>query len=184
MPDPARAAVLIPGRLPIHQPTLAFAAEAIDRRGGYLHLITWSPPDGSLADLVTWVRSQVEAALAALGADRPQTRTPLLVGKSLGTLAAPLATELGLPAIWFTPLLDRPALAAGYANAKAPALLIGGTADSMWDSTVARGLSEHVLEIEDADHGMFVPGPLSASGAAFGRIGAAVERFLDEVVWP
>ncbi|HEX2499567.1 MAG TPA: alpha/beta hydrolase [Actinomycetes bacterium] len=184
MTAPARAAVLIPGRMPIHQPTLAFAAEAIVRRGGYLHLMTWSPPDGSVAELAAWVRSQVEAALAALATDRPQARTPLLVGKSLGTLAAPLAAELGLPAIWFTPLLDRPAVAAGYANSTAPALHVGGTADSMWDGALARSLSPHVLEVEGADHGMFVPGPLSDSGAVFGRIGAAIERFLDEVVWP
>jgi len=183
MTDPARAAVLIPGRMPIHQPTLAFAAEAIDRRGGYQHLITWSPPNSSLAEAVPWVRLQVEVALAAVATERPLAWRPLLVGKSLGTLAAPVAAELGLPAIWFTPLLDQPALAAGYANPTAPALLVGGTADSMWDGTVARSLSEHVLEVEGADHSMFVPGGLSASGAVFGRIGSAVERFLDDVVW-
>lgn len=184
MTDLARAAVLIPGRMPIHQPTLAFASEAIGRRGGYLHLIAWSAPDGSLTELVPWVRLQVELALAALATERPLARRPLLVGKSLGTLAAPVAAELGLPAIWFTPVLDQPEAAAGYANPTAPALFVGGTADSLWDGALARSLSPHVLEVEGADHGMFVAGPLSDSGAVFGRIGAAVERFLDEVVWP
>jgi hypothetical protein len=66
----------------------------------------------------------------------------------------------------------------------APAPYIGGTADSRWDSAPARGQSPHALEVEGADHGMLVPGPLSASGPEFGRIGTAVERFLDEVVWP
>jgi hypothetical protein len=31
---------------------------------------------------------------------------------------------------------------------------------------------------------MLVPDPLPASGPMFGRSGTAVERFLDEVVWP
>ncbi|HKA68210.1 MAG TPA: alpha/beta hydrolase [Actinomycetes bacterium] len=184
MTDPARAAVLIPGRMPIDQPTLAFAAEAIDRRRGYLHRITWTPPSDSLTELMPWVRSQVEVALAVLATEQPLADAPLLVGKSLGTLAAPVAAALGLPAIWFTPLLDRPEVIPGYAGSAAPALYIGGTADSMWDGALARSLSPHVLEVEGADHGMFVPGQLSASGAVFGRIGAAVERFLDEVVWP
>jgi hypothetical protein len=66
----------------------------------------------------------------------------------------------------------------------APAPYIGGTADSMWDSALARGQSPHALEVEGADHGMLVPDPLPASGPVFGRSGTAVERFLDEVVWP
>jgi hypothetical protein len=65
----------------------------------------------------------------------------------------------------------------------APAPYIGGTADSMWDSALARDQSPHVLEVEGADR-VLVPGPLSASGTVFGRIGTAVERFLDEMVWP
>jgi hypothetical protein len=66
----------------------------------------------------------------------------------------------------------------------APAPYIGGTADSRCDSALARGQSPHELEVEGADRGMLVPGPLSASGPVFGRIGTAVERFLDEMVWP
>ena len=66
----------------------------------------------------------------------------------------------------------------------APAPYIGGIADSRWDSALARGQSPHALEVEGAARGMLVPSPLSASGPVFGRIGTAVERFLDEMVWP
>ncbi len=184
MTNPARAALLIPGGLPIHQATLAFADMALDRRDCYVHQMRWSPPSRVVTDLVPWVRSQVEAALATLAVDRPQARTSLLVGKSLGTLAAPVAAELGLPAIWFTPLFHEPELAAGYQSPTAPCLFVGGTADVAWDGEAARKLSPHVLEIDGADHGMYVPGPLAASGAVFGQIGTAVERFLDEVIWP
>jgi hypothetical protein len=40
-------------------------------------------------------------------------------------------------------------------------------------------LSPHVLEVEGADHGMFVPGPAAASVAVLGRVVAAMEEFLD-----
>jgi hypothetical protein len=41
-----------------------------------------------------------------------------------------------------------------------------------------------VVEVAAADHGMFVPGELSASAAVLGQIMTAVEGFLDEAVWP
>jgi hypothetical protein len=37
---------------------------------------------------------------------------------------------------------------------KAPALLIGGTGDAIWDGAVARELSDDVLELDGADHGL------------------------------
>jgi hypothetical protein len=62
-------------------------------------------------------------------------------------------------------------------------LLVGGTADRSWDGQTARLITPDVLEVEDADHGMFVPGPLSASAAVLGQVITAVEDFLDRVVW-
>jgi hypothetical protein len=41
-----------------------------------------------------------------------------------------------------------------------------------------------VVEIAAADHGMFVPGELSASAAVLGQVMTAVEQFLDHAVWP
>jgi len=35
-----------------------------------------------------------------------------------------------------------------------------------------------------APGGMYAPGPLAASAAVLRLVATAVERFLDEVVWP
>lgn len=149
-------------------------------RGGRMHWMWWSPPpDRSLAELATWVCEQVSATLDGL----PGFVQPLLVGKSLGSLAAPVAAERGLPAIWLTPLLHQETVARTYQEHTAPRLLVGGTGDKMWDGAVARELSPHVCEVEGADHGMFLPGPLATSGRVFGEVGTAIETFLDQVVW-
>jgi hypothetical protein len=86
--------------------------------------------------------------------------TPLLIGKSLGSLAAPVAAGRGLPAVWLTLLL------------------------TVWDGRLARSVTPHVLEIDGADHGMFVPGRLAESAEVLGRVITAVEDFLDQQVWP
>lgn len=74
------------------------------------------------------------------------------------------------------------AVAAAAAAVAAP-VVIGGTADQFWDGRTARMVTPHVLEVEDADHGMLVPGALSASAAVLGRVITAVEDFLDHVAW-
>jgi hypothetical protein len=63
--------------------------------------------------------------------------------------------------VWLTPILTVPWLSTALSRATAPFLLVGGTAQSMWDATPAGGLSPFVLEIDGADHGLFVPGPLT-----------------------
>lgn len=66
----------------------------------------------------------------------------------------------------------------------APFLLVGGTADPVWDGAAARALTPHVLELPDADHGLFVPGPLAKSVQNISALATGAERFLDENVWP
>ena len=69
-------------------------------------------------------------------------------------------------------------MAEPLARATAPFLLVGGTADDAWDGAAARRLTPHVLEIDGADHGLLVPGPLARSAEVLGRVCTAVERFL------
>jgi hypothetical protein len=109
---------------------------------------------------------------------------PLLIGKSLGTLGAALAAERSLPAVWLTPLLTVPWAVAALDRATAPFLLVGGTADELWDGTVARRLTPHVLEVDGADHGMYVRGPLTDTIAVLARVVTAAETCLDAITWP
>ncbi|WP_243705991.1 hypothetical protein [Micromonospora sp. KC721] len=86
--------------------------------------------------------------------------------------------------MWLTPLLTAPLVAAALRQASAPFLLVGGTADNFWDGELARRLTPHVLEVEDADHGMCLPGSLTESIAVLARVVTAVEEFLDAIDWP
>jgi pimeloyl-ACP methyl ester carboxylesterase len=109
---------------------------------------------------------------------------PLLIGKSLGSYASGLAADRSLPAVWLTPILTVPWVAEALGRATAPFLLIGGTADKAWDRDLARRLSPYVVEVPAADHGMYVPGPLTDTIAVLARIVVAVDEFLDEIGWP
>jgi pimeloyl-ACP methyl ester carboxylesterase len=162
---------------------LMYASAVAERRGASVHRHTWSqdPPDrpsASEPDVESWVRGELTPLLDGVGG------RPLLIGKSLGTNAALFAAERSLPAVWLTPLLTAPWVVAALGRATAPFLLVGGTADTLWDGDLARRLSPHVLEVDGADHGMQVPGPLIDSIAVLGRVVTAMEEFLDAIDWP
>lgn len=161
-----------------HVPLLMYAADAAQARGASIRHVHWDPPYDRDAippeQAGPWVVAQVP----------PVVDGTLLIGKSLGTHAAAVAAERGLPAVWLTPPLSFPPVVEALRRASAPALLVGGTADGLWDGRVARELSPHVFEVDGADHGMYVPGPLALSAEVLGRVVTAVEDFLDEVVWP
>jgi hypothetical protein len=181
-----RAAVLAPGgEYSADGPLLMYAGLAVERRGGYAHRIVWAPPDPRRmieSESHAWVNVQVAAAIDET-AKTTGVAAPVVIGKSIGTLAAPLAADRGLPAVWLTPLLTDEATVAALRRASAPCLLVGGTADRWWDGQVARSITSHVVEVADADHGMIVPGELSASAAVLGQVASAVEQFLDQAVW-
>jgi len=175
-----RIAVLAPGGgYTVQAPLLAYARLAVERRDAEVRPVEWRFPedfDDSMKQRFEFVLSQVAATL---GDD-----SALIIGKSLGSLAAGLAAVRALPAIWLTPLLTMPEVVEAIQAAERPPLLIGGGADRSWDGAVARRISPHVLEIPDADHALYVPGPVSATTAAAGRVADAVESFIDSWVWP
>jgi len=180
-----RAAVLAPGgSYSTDGPLLMYAGLAVERRGGYARRIVWAPPlPGWSAETPALVAAQVAAAIDETVAATGVT-APVVIGKSLGSLAAPLVADRGLAAVWFTPLLADEPTAAALRRATAPCLLVGGTADQFWDGPAARSITPHVAEVAGADHGMFVPGELSASADVLGQVMTAVEQFLDHEVWP
>ena len=159
---------------------LMYAGDVAEQRGTAVHRHTWSrqPPGPSEPEVESWVCGEVAPLLDALGG------RPLLIGKSLGTNAAALAAERALPAVWLTPVLTTPWIVAALGRSTAPFLLVGGTGDAMWNGAVARRLSPYVLEVEGANHGMCLPGPLTDSIAVLGRIVVAVDEFLDAIDWP
>lgn len=161
-------------------PLLMFTADAAERRGARLTPVSWDKPTRTLTveERGPWVLDQFRRAVP----EPPEGA--LLIGKSLGTYSAVVAAELGLPAVWLTPVLTDEWVVDGLRRSTAPFLLVGGTADSLWDSGLARELTQYVLEVDGADHGMYVPGPLAASAAVLGQVATAVEEFLDQVVWP
>ena len=170
--EQARKALLIPGRgYTAQAPLLAYTTELLTRAGFEVRAISWQPPAGlSLEESGDWVRDRVGPLIDG--------HTRLLVGKSLGSLAAPLAAEHDLPAIWLTPLLAHPDVDDALDRATTRFLLVGGTADPSWDGPAARRLTSDVVEIEDADHSLMVPGPLARSADALGRVCTAIEDFI------
>jgi hypothetical protein len=170
-----RQAVLVPGRgYDLRAPLFAYARESLTRSGFDVRGVDWRVPELTDGEHRTWVPQQVEPVA--------NERTDLLVGKSLGSFAAPLAADRRLPAVWLTPILGDPALVDALRRAPAPFLLIGGTADFAWDGAAARRLTPHVLEVDGADHSMLVPGPMAGSAAVLGRVCTAIEEFVAEHV--
>lgn len=157
-----------------------YAGDVAERRGATVHRHSWSqePPEPFDPQTERWVCDEIAPAVDSLGGH------PLLIAKSLGTYTATLAAECSLPAVWLTPVLTMPWVAAALHRATAPFILVGGTADKLWDDALAHRLTPYVFEVDGADHGMYVPGPLTDSIAVLSRIVMAVDEFLDTIDWP
>jgi hypothetical protein len=147
--DPARTALVLPGRMLAGMPVNAFAVDAVWKRG-WRAILVWDEYLDDTEDPTQWSRARLEAA-AAYARDGGER---LVIGKSLGTLAAGLVAERGWRAVWLTPLLNHPPFVELLRARTAPALLVGGTNDPAWDGALARELSGDVLELEGADHGL------------------------------
>lgn len=179
----ARSVVVLPGRtFGAYVPQLFFPMVAAMRRGAEPIAVSWATDvvDGLPSEQVpSWVASQVSPVI--VGCD---PATTVVIGKSLGSYAAGLVAELGIPAIWVTPVLTSDDIVGGLRRSVVPFMLAGGTADVLWDSAVARDLTPHVVEIDGGDHGLFDPGPLDRSAKNIGVLAAACEQFMDQVLWP
>jgi hypothetical protein len=175
-----KAGILVPGgRGTVLIPLLDLGWEALTDRDAVIEEISWQMPEGLLeAEPELFVRAHVTVALHRLTEKAPGER-PVLIAKSLGTYAATLAAERELPAVWLTPLLQVPSIVAAITRNPAPQLLIGGTADPTWVAEAARATGQQTLIIEDANHSLRAPGPLRRFTDDLGRIGTAIEEFLD-----
>jgi hypothetical protein len=178
--EPVGTAVVVPGRgYPPAAPLTFFAGFALLQHRWSVRQVWWDPPAHESDEQTTaWVRGQVEAVL-------PDSGRVLLVAKSLGTYAAPLAAERAYDAVWLTPLLQVPSLAAAIAANPARQLLVGGTSDDIaWEPEVARDLAAHgcdLLEVPDADHALMVPGDVVGGAAAHVEVVRALDTFLTRL---
>ena len=140
-------AIALPGAMLGGMPAVGFAVEGV-RRNGWRVVQVWDEWLDRSGDPTAWVEARVEAAVWYAG------EPALVIAKSLTTRAAATVADRGWPAVWLTPLLDDEESVAGLRRRRAPALLVGGTADQAWDGELARELADDVLELDGADHGL------------------------------
>lgn len=172
-PEAERRVVILPGaRYPTRAPLLWFAREVAMARGfGVLEVLD-EPPHG--ADPFAWIRDRATRAL-----DHQPAPTTVLIGKSLASAVADLAVARELPAIWLTPLLDRPEVAAAIDAATRPALLIGGTGDPTWrPEAIGANALVQFHGVTGVDHSLQWPGRPADSLKVLRGVVKQVDRFL------
>jgi pimeloyl-ACP methyl ester carboxylesterase len=174
--DPSRCVVLLPGIRYYSQGPLLWYSREVAQAGGWSVVeVDERAPQGE--DPMAWMRARAEEALAATDADRV-----VVIGKSLGSTAAPLAAERGLAAVWLTPLLDRSLVVDALAATRSPALLIGSPADPTWaDGAVPDNELLEVLELPGLDHSLQVSGDPRASLDVLGTVTGRVGDFLGRL---
>jgi hypothetical protein len=174
--DPERCVVVLPGmQYTTQAPLLWFAREVAAARGWSVLEVLDSLPEG--AEPFGWARDRARRAL-----DHATSGEVVVVGKSLASGAAGIVADRVLPAVWLTPLLDRPRVVDDLSRAARPALLIGGSADESWvpDALADSGLLQ-VVQLEGLDHSLQRPGHPAASLDALRAVAERIDRFLGDV---
>jgi hypothetical protein len=174
--DPGRCVVVLPGIAYFSQaPLLWFARQAAQARDWSVLELTERVPREE--EPFAWMRDRAARAL-----DAAEAETVAVIGKSLASAAAPLVAERGLPAVWLTPLLDRPEVVGALEATSAPALLVGSRADPTWgEGTVPEGGPLEVLELEGLDHSLQVEGDPLASLDVLRRVTERIWEFLGRI---
>jgi hypothetical protein len=168
-------AVLLPGAgYGVELPLLHWTAAVLAQQRWFVQSVRWDP-DG--VDRSSASRFTARAAELAFE-QAPQLERRLVVGKSLGTFAAPWAKARGVPGIWLTPLLMEPAVREALTTGGQPCLLVGATGDSSWDAGVAAESGHRVCELEGLNHSLDEPADWRRSLAAVEHVCESVEAFL------
>jgi hypothetical protein len=154
-------------------PLLWFAREAAQARGWSVVEQDERAPDDR--EPFEWMRELAGRALEAAS----RAELVVVVGKSLGSAAAPLVSG---PAVWLTPLLIRPEIVAALEATEAPTLLVGSPDDPTWgDGRVPRNEAIEVMELPGLDHSLQVSGDPFSSLDALRDVTAAVSSFFGSV---
>jgi hypothetical protein len=128
--------------------------------------------------VASWVSEAIDAVEATAGA-----AASLLIGKSLASLAAPVAADRGLPAVWPTPMLTDERAVAALRRAVAPCLLMGGRL-TRCGMAGSRGRSRRTSWRSTGPITECSSWRLAKSAVVLGQVITAVENFLDHQVWP
>ena len=173
--DPARCVVVLPGvRYFSQAPLLWFAREIAQSRGwSVLELSERAPANQQPFE---WIRRRAEHAL-----DRVSAEQVVVIGKSLASVAAPLVADRELPAVWLTPLVDRPEVADALGSVTTPTLAIGSPADPSWGEGLLPARSLEVVALDGLDHSLQVEGDPLASLAVLGDVTEWIGAFLERV---
>lgn len=158
--DRRGSVLMLPGRAySCDMPLLAWTTRALQASGWTVFQAEWQR-----STVPGEPREFIEGAARQLDDARGRSGPVLVVAKSLGTLAAHWSAERGYPAVWLTPVFQPAGLypLPGHSEALAERireyptdnLVVGGTADSLWQPGFCG--TGKVLEIEGADHGLEV----------------------------
>ena len=178
-------AIVLPGAGYSTQAPLLWYARRAALEAGRNALAITDLFDRESDDPVQWVEERCEACLSHV---RARDEHPLLITKSLTSLAAQFAATWDLPAVWLTPLIATPGLStaeqvlAGLRAGTQPRLLVGGADDPSWDGSLASALSgAEVLELAGSDHSLEVPGDVKRSLDNLKRVTQAMRQFADRL---
>jgi hypothetical protein len=174
--DSERCVVVLPGvRYFSQAPLLWFAREAA-LAGGWsvLEVSERAPSD---QEPFEWIVDRAESAVNAASATQV-----VMIGKSLGSAAAPLATKRALPAVWLTPLLTRPEVIAALGGTDLPTLVIGSPADQTWgNGELPDNEALEVMELDGLDHSLQVEGDPFASIDVLRDVTERISDFLERL---
>ncbi|MEV0319932.1 alpha/beta hydrolase [Streptomyces sp. NPDC050658] len=178
---PDRVAVVVPGvAYSPARPLLHFARGVLLQHGWTVQELWWRVPDDfgqfPVDERIAWVERQVTEAI-----DAEEGACRLVVGKSLGSLACGVAADRNLAAAWLTPLLTYEHVARSLRRATAPTLLVGGSADALWDAKVAESLRHDVLEIPSADHALELADDVVGSVDVLRQVVLRLHRFIGSL---
>jgi hypothetical protein len=174
--DPERCAVVLPGVRYFSQAPLLWFARQAALAGGWsvLEVSERAPSD---QEPFEWIVDRAESALIAASATHVA-----MIGKSLGSAAAPLATKRALPAVWLTPLLTRPEVIAALGATDMPTLVIGSPADQTWgNGELPENEALEVMELDGLDHSLQIEGDPLGSIDVLRDVTAGIADFLERL---
>ncbi|CAN5216462.1 hypothetical protein BH09ACT12_BH09ACT12_09060 [soil metagenome] len=171
----SRVAVVLPGRAyPAAAPALSTVSDVAARHGYDVRAVEWTldaVPDDPAGFVVARL---IEAAPD--GVD-------LIIAKSLGSWAAAWAAAQRTPAVWVTPVLTEPLVAAGIGANSALQLVLAGLADPFHDTAIAAGLDCDLCELPGVDHALSATGDGIVAPDILGRLADATDAFLRRSAW-